>query len=56
MARDRTQIQRRNSAIKDTFSKLSKGRCAKWRTHEIIKEVADMFFLTAKTIENILSS
>ena len=56
MARDNTLTLQRNEAIKLTFTKLSKGKGAKWRTEEIVKEVAGIFYLKPKTVYNILSA
>ncbi|HUM50470.1 MAG TPA: hypothetical protein PK431_01600 [Chitinophagales bacterium] len=54
MARDKDSLEKRDNDIRKAFAKLSKGRCHKWKREAVVKELADMFYLSAKRVSAIL--
>lgn len=55
MARNKELVRKRNAEITAKYIELSKGRCAKWKTEEIIKELSLNYYLSERRIYHILT-
>lgn len=54
MARNKHLLYKRNQQIRATYNELIKGRCAKWRNEEVVRELSRLFFISEKRIYSIL--
>lgn len=48
------RLAKRNKKVRDKFNEIS-AKNPKWRTDAVITDVADLFFLSDRTVEAILS-